>query len=310
MLGLLALSASAASKGEDLKVGESVIVVTENADVMVAQKKVASVPRGTEFKIRQQAPSWLLGEFQIENRTVLGWVRQEAVRRTRPDAIETTPHDFNWENLLYATIKLDKDFDFEAHVDDYLIAFRPAVWRQYRNDEFRLAEKRADALRVFRERVAEFDINREFLVLTKLTFGKYDFQRSVFPIDQANENHYWYEYRYTDTELPHKIMVFFKNPGLIAQIPMAADAAEQFLSARKSRGGEIDRRIYASIHVRVDSVKSQPGELWSEVRWAQFFSDSSRERLLYETPKPPPAGPTKTEESGSDVAGVGGEVNE
>jgi hypothetical protein len=310
ILGVLFLSASAASRGEDFKVGESVIVVTENADVMVEQKKVGDVPRGTIFKIRQQAPSWLLGEFKIENRTVLGWVSQVSVRRARPDVNETTPHDFNWENLLYATIKLDKDFDFEAHIDDYLIAFRPAVWKQYRNDEFRLAEKRAEALRAFRERVGEFDMNQEFLILTSLTFGKYDFERSVFPIDQANENHYWYEYRYTDTEFPRRIMVFFKNPGLIGQIPMAADAAEEFLAARKSRGGSVDRRVYASIRVRVDSVKSRPGELWSEVRWAQFFSDRGRERLLYETPKPPPAEARKTEESASDVVEVGAGTNE
>lgn len=310
MLGVLFLSATATSKAEDFKVGESVIVVTENADVMVEQKKVGDIPRGTIFKIRQQAPSWLLGEFKIENRTVLGWVSQEAVRRARPDVNETTPHDFNWENLLYATIKLDKDFDFEAHVDDYLMAFRSAVWKQYRNDEFRLAEKRADALRVFRERVGEFDIDREFLILTSLTFGKYDFERSVFPIDQANENHFWYEYRYTGTDFPHKIMVFFKNPRLIGQIPMAADAAEEFLAARKSRSGSVDRRVYASIRVRVVSVKSRPNELWSEIRWAQFFSDSGREKLLCETPKPPPAKPRKTEESASDVAEVGAETGE
>ena len=280
--------ASSLSNGEEFNVGESVIVATESVDVMAKQQKLGSVPRGTGFKIRQKNPSWLLGEFRIGNRTVLGWVRRKAVSHANPNSTETMAHDFTWENLLYAKVKLDKDFDFDTYVDDYLIAFRLAVWKRYRNDEFQLAKKRAEALRIFRERVDDFDLNQDFVIRANLTIGKYDFKRSAFPIEEATERHYWHEHRYTGSEFPDDINVFFKNPELIGYVRVPPDAAERFLSTRKNRRGDVNRQVFANIRIRVCSMKNERNELWSEIRWAQFFSDNKRTALLYETPKPPP----------------------
>ena len=309
MLALVFFSfiASSALCEEDFKVGESVVVAVENADVMVGERKLGSVPRGTEFKIRQLAPSYLMGEFRLGNRTVIGWVGEEAVGRSHSE--ETATHEFEWENLLYALVKLDKRFDFEAHVDDYLKAFRSAVWKQYRNDEFRLAEKRAEALLAFREVVDEFDLNQEFLVNAILTMEKYDFERSAFPIEEGTGTHYWYEDRYVDGEFPDKIRVFFKNPELIGCIPLPPDAAERFLATRKNSRGDVDRRIHARLYIRIISLKDKDGELWSEIRWAQFFSDKDRKTLLYETPKPPAESPA-TEEIKSDGSKTSEAVNE
>ncbi len=276
---------------EAFQVGESVVVAAENADVLVGERKLGTVPRGTEFKIRQLAPSYLMGEFRLGNRTVIGWVSEEAVGRLHPGSQETAKHEFNWENLLYAMIKLDKRFDFEAQVDDYLKAFRSAVWKQYRNDEFRLAEKRAEALDAFREVVEEFDLSQEFLINTSLTMAKYDFERSAFPIEEATDTHYWYETRYVDGEFPDQIKVFFKNSDLIGCIPLPPDDAERFLAMRKDSRGDVDRQVQAKVYIRIISLKDSDGELWSEIRWAQFFSDSDCKTLLYETPRPPAESP-------------------
>lgn len=44
--------------------------------------------------------------------------------------------------------------------------------------------------------------------------------------------------------------------------------------------------IFANVYIRVRSKKSNKGELWSEIRWAQFFSENNRKTSLHETSKP------------------------
>lgn len=303
---------SSVSSGQDFEVGESVIVSVENADVMNKQKKLGSVPRGTKFEIRQQAPSWLMGEFRINDRTVLGWVKETAVHRVPSESKEPEPHKFNWENLLIAMVKLYGDFDIRRHRDDYLQVFRPDAWKQYRNDEFQLEKRRAEAAEAFRERVTNFDLNRDFVVLASLTIGKYDFDRSAFPIEEATKTHYWYERRYPNGKFPDRIAVYFKNPELIRYISLSPDEAEQFLATRKNSRGDVNRKIYANVHIRIRSIKEWNDELLSEIRWAQFFSDDKRAKLLYETPKPPPevAPPEDKLESESDTAKASDDTDE
>ena len=294
---------SSVSTGQEFKVGEAVIVTAESTDVMSKQEKLGSVPRGTKFEIRQRAPSWLMGEFRIQDRTVLGWVKEAALRRAASAPKEPEPYEFSWENLLFAMAKLDKHFDVSAYWDDYLEVFRPAVWKEYRNDEFQLAKKKAEALEALRERIANFDLNRDFVIRANLTIGKYDFDRSAFPVEEATTSHYWYERHYPHGDFPERIEVYFSNPELMRHISLPPDKAEQFLASRKNSRGEVNRRICANVHIRLRSIKEGNEKLLSEIRWAQFFADDNRTTLLYETPKPPPEEATVTDkpDSESDV---------
>jgi len=279
--------------GQDFQVGETVVIATENAKVASKQENLGSVPRGTKFKIRQKNNSWLLGEFMIGNRTVLGWVQEKAVRLDDPDSKNKKTHVFSWENLLLARIKLDKDYDLEAHVDDYLKAFRPDVWKRYHDDEFQLERKRAEALRIFTQRVKDFDLDREFIISSAtVNIGKYDFKQSAFPIKEATDHHYWYKSRSTGSEFPSRFEVYFKNSELMKYLPMPADQAEQFLNERKNDNGYVDRELLAHIQVRIRATKNEDGdELLSEISKVRFFSGGNRKQLIYETPDAPPEVP-------------------
>ena len=86
--------------------------------------------------------------------------------------------------------------------------------------------------------------------------------------------------------LPTHISVFLNDPKMIGGIPMGPEEAERFIASRKSDYGSINRQVYANIRLRISGVRDS-GELESDVRWVQLFSDKGRTRLLYETPKSP-----------------------
>lgn len=249
--------------------------------------------KGPHLRFDKKNNSWLLGQFQIENKTVLGWVPVNSVRHDKLAKAVKKTHDFTWENLFLAGVKIDPDYDFEAHIDDYLKTFRADVWKRYHDDEFQLAKKRAEALRIFKRRVEEFDIKLEFVIpRATVTIEKYDFKRSAFPIEEATDTHYWYKTRNRHGNFPGTISVYFKNPELLKYLSMPADKAEQFLNSRKSSGGNVNRRVLASIRVRIWHKKGFDGDdLVSEIMGVQFFSGDKKEILLYETPDAPPETP-------------------
>ncbi len=281
---------SSFAHGQDFRVGQTVAIAASSASVQSKQQNLGSVPHGTQFTIRQKSSTWLLGEFQIGNRTVLGWVETKTVHPVENDAAVVETHEFNWENLFLARVKLDKYYDFDAHVDDYLKTFREDVWKKYHDDEFQLHKKRAEALRIFKQRVEEFDLDQEF-VITRATvhIEKYDFKHSAFPIKEATDHHYWYKTRYTHSDFPGNIKVFFENPELMKFLPMPAEEAERFLAARKDRSGNVDRELLAFIRIRVSKRKNAKGdELLTEIGGVKYYTTGKPKQFIYKTPDAPP----------------------
>jgi hypothetical protein len=273
--------------GGEPKIGDTVVVNTDQAEVRSKQGRLGTVPLGTQFSVKQQNGSWLLGLFQIEGRSAWGWMKASSVRVMEPEITQQPTHEFTWHNLLLARDKIDDNFSLEDHVDGYMQSARSGVWKQCRYDEFQLEKKRIETLAILKKRLADFDIERDFMLKTHLTFQAYDFKGSTFSINEATEDHYWYGNHYnSSSSLPSRLVVYLKDPKMIGGIPMEPEAAERFVASRKSHYGSIDRKVYANIRLRITGVRSSGG-MESEVRWAQFFSDSGRTRLIYETPKSP-----------------------
>ncbi len=273
--------------GREPQIGDSVIVVSDRAEVKSKEGSLGIVPRGSQFSVKQKSGPWLLGLFQIEGRRVFGWMHPSSVHVLEPDITQLPAHEFTWHNLLLARDKVDDHFTLADHVDDYMKSVRSNVWEQNRNDEFQLQKRRIETLAIVNKRVAEFDIERDFILKTHLTFDSYDFEKGMFPIKEATDSHYWYEYNsgYSD-DLPNQLEVYLKDPKMISGIPMEATAAERFVAVRKSSYGSVNRRVYANIRLRITGIRSSGG-LEAEVRWAQFFGNKNRTQLVFETPRSP-----------------------
>ena len=231
---------SSVSHGQDFHVNETVAVATDSTEVKSKQQSLGSIARDTKFSIRQKNGSWLLGEFKIDNKTVLGWVSAKSVRRVTGSEAVAKTHKFTWENLLLANVKLDKDFDFDANVDSFMQTFRKDVWNRYHDDEFQMRKKRPEALRIFKQRVKDFDLDQQFLLANaRVFFDKYSFDHSAFPILEIDETNYWYKDRYTNGDFPSRMRVFFKNTEMMQYMPLPADDAERFLATRKNKRGNV-----------------------------------------------------------------------
>lgn len=195
-------------------------------------------------------------------------------------------YELTWENLLLASIKLDKRFDYESHVDAYMQIFRSQVWDRVRNNEFELDGKRQETVEIMKYRVQEFSLDRSFLIRSDLELGKYDFSKQEFPVLNVSETHYWYEYQYSAGSFPSRFSVFVSNPALLSAMPMTKDKAEQFLRRRTDRNGNISREVPATIVIRILRAKDERGQLLGEIQSASVFEDKDRKRLVWEVKKP------------------------
>lgn len=188
-------------------------------------------------------------------------------------------HEFSWDNLAFAEIKLSGSFDYDNHVDWYMQKYRPSVWKSCKDDEFTLEDRRQETLAMFRERVKQFDETQTFYLRARISIGAYDFKEGSFPIKNMGPTNYWYENIYGSGDMPSKIRVYMTNYDGFQQLPMPKDQARSFVSSRKSRSGNVDRNIYAMFELKLVGRRSR-GELEAEVQTATFYSDNSHTRFL------------------------------
>lgn len=201
-------------------------------------------------------------------------------------SITCDAHDFSWDNLLLSKMKIQKGFDYEAHVDSYMKVFRPVVWKRYQNDEFELEDKRRETLSLMKDRVDAFQIEEEMELNGTMTLGGYDFDNLEFPIKEATESHYWYKSRYTSSDFPSSFSIYFSNPELIRTLPMEKDEARSFITRRKDRYGNVDRRIQMTLKFTVSKMKNAHDEFLVEIKSARFYDDKGRTRLVHQVTTP------------------------
>ncbi len=205
-------------------------------------------------------------------------------------------HDFTWDNLALACIKLDKNYDVDANVEWYMQKYRSDTWNHSRNDEFLFHEKKEETRKLFQERIDQFNVGETFVLRADMTIGNYDFTNEEFPREPSGPDSYWYKTssKYSDS-IPYRLKVFMKNHEFLEAVPMDANTARAFIQSRKNRNGYVDRHVYGLVEFRLIKLKGE-GELLAEALKVTYFRDSARRQ---------PIGPTriwkpKTERASTD----------
>lgn len=212
--------------------------------------------------------------------------------------------DFNYQNMMLARMKLDKSFDYEAYSDSYMRAFRPVVYKTYRNDEFQFRRKKRETVELMKEATKDFKLDAPMKLTGRMTLGQYDFDKQQFPVKEATDTYHWYVNRPGGGgDLPYRYSIYFQNPELIRAIPMKEDIAEEFIKRRKNQYGKIDRVVQATIQFKLDKLKNGKDEFFVIIQSAQFFDDKGRTRLIHEVKLPPKR---KTNESEAITKGEKG----
>ena len=174
--------------------------------------------------------------------------------------------DFNYRLMLTDDAPLNKYFDYESSVDDFMKCFRGPLWTRVQNDEFQLQAKRAETLEQMRSEVASADLGAPVELVTNVQFGDYDFGKQRFALRPLSDASYYnVTAPCTVMSLPAEIRVFFSNPGILDGLPMSADKAKAFLDGRKTSYGAVDRTLQATITFKVTRMKAD-GELVGEIQ--------------------------------------------
>ena len=193
---------------------------------------------------------------------------------------QATAHDFTWDNLALASIKLDKNYDVDANVEWYMENYREATWNLARNDEFSMHEKKEETRKIFQNRIDQFDVERTFTLRANMEIGDYDFSNQEFPRDHNGPDSYWYKSssKYSDS-IPSTLKLFMKNYDFLHGVPMEPAAARAFIQSRKNRTGYVDRSVYAIVEFRIVKLKEE-GELLAEALKVTYYRDSARRQPL------------------------------
>lgn len=199
-------------------------------------------------------------------------------------------HDLDWKSLLIASLKLRPGLDYDANVDSYMEVFRPDVWKRYRNDEFEMVGKRKETIELMKQSIASFSLQETILVRTSTEFGNYEFESKSFPINAWSESSYFYASAYPHGSFPSSMSLFLSNPKAVSRIALGEDQAKEFVRNRKDRSGNVDRRLYVLLQLRIVKAKSNPGELLAEITNCRVYADERYSKLLHEfdvAPKTP-----------------------
>ena len=193
--------------------------------------------------------------------------------------------DFNYRLLLTDTAHLNRYFDFDSSVDDFMKCFRGPLWTRVQNDEFQLEAKRAETLAQMKAEAASANLDAPVQLVTNVTFGDYDIGKQRFALRPLSDASYYNATAPCSVSaLPGEIRVFFSNPGVLDGLPMPADKAKAFLDGRKTPYGSVDRALQATITFKVTRMKAD-GELVGEIQKV-VLTDLGAQKLgvLYSVP--------------------------
>ena len=191
--------------------------------------------------------------------------------------------ELNWENMLFSSLKLQKNIDYEKNADCYLQQFRKTLWNKYRNDEFELEARRKESITQLKNRIAAFDLNDEFVTYTDFNIGKYNFKKQSFPVSGLTQTTYFYQTVYAGCgDFARQYKVFFNNTNMIGDLNMPKEKAKQFIKYRKDSRGKISRKIYAKLYFKIVSLKGSPDNLMAKLTRVTLYDNHKRQRVLKE----------------------------
>ena len=196
-------------------------------------------------------------------------------------------HDFSYDNLMIARMKMDEGFDYEAFAESYMQVFRPVVYKSYRDDEFQFRKKKKETIELMKKAAKNFDLTKDFTINTTMTLGKYDFDKQEFPVIQATDTHYWYKNRPRyGSDLPSSYKIFFSNHDLIRTVPMPEERAGEFIAQRKDRSGRINRVVQCTLKFRIERIRTSNQEFSVTIESAKFYDDKGRTRQIHQIERP------------------------
>lgn len=191
-------------------------------------------------------------------------------------------HEFTWHNLLNASAKMTENFDYQNYVDSYMQLYRKQVWQKYHDDEFALQDKRKETIKIMKEKFESFDASEPFVIRTELSFGKYDFENNIFPVNGLEKGTYFPQSHYNTGAFPHSFELHVKSVDRIGDLSMPKNEARKFINSRKDTNGDVDRTIFAKLLINPTGSSSDLEKVEGELVKVTLFSDQGMQQQIQE----------------------------
>ncbi len=193
---------------------------------------------------------------------------------TYVSSVTCSANEFSWKNLMLAEAQLDPDYDFEANASWYMKMYRPNVWKRSKNNEFTFHGEIQKTAEIFKKQAKELDLKDTFTIKSNLTLGKYNFKTNSFPITPNGSETYWKKYRpIYASDAVREYRVFMQNHELLKEIKVKFDEAQKLIESRTGRYGDVDRRVWIELKIKIIKRRSERGQLLGVVEKATFYQD-------------------------------------
>ena len=172
-------------------------------------------------------------------------------------------YEFQYDDLLFAYMKLYPNFDYDSYVDDYMQLYRNPVWTRSHSDEFEMQKARDETLKIMKDNGAKFKTDEPFHLTTQANFGEYDFKAGKFDMNPLGIDTVFTSNPNCCVQNLKAMKVSFSNPDVISGLPMSADDAKTFLEHHKS-GGMVNRSLNVNLSFVVKEAK-EDNEMLAEI---------------------------------------------
>lgn len=142
--------------------------------------------------------------------------------------------------------------------EEYLFRFKNDLYNKTREDEFEYHSALKTSSNEIQLKVSEVDTNKIYSINTTVNLQKYDFNSEGFPINEKDAtilllkdvSQIWYNSKEDYSQLSISFLNF-KNFAFLSYPP---EEAKGFISRRKDKYGNIDRKVYIKIFFTINKA--------------------------------------------------------
>tara|TARA_Y100000782_G_C10178940_1_gene263157 strand:- start:836 stop:1636 length:801 start_codon:yes stop_codon:yes gene_type:complete len=263
-------------------VSKSVALVLSIFFVTACKTTLPSPPDGAE---RGPISEFIWGKSDIQSEKVSDDVLAEVSPSKINDKYQDAYDDgYNWEYFFTAYRKMSKYFSYEQSATDLMKVYYPKTYKKYRNDEFELASKKAEAVERIKQDTNNFDETRVHKLFTEWDFGKYDFDKGEFPLESlSSTTSYRFKQdhiRMPKNKFPREFKLYLTNPEVIGDLKMAPEKAKVFLQKKKNSRGRIDRELPAMFYFKFVRLDEGEGIFYGEVLGGEVYYGKDDKRVI------------------------------
>lgn len=232
-------------------------------------------------------------------------------------AEQLDPRKFSGHNLQMQALKLsviNENINLEeVNHNVIMYMFTQDEYLKSEENAFALRKLYPKALKIAKQKIAQWNEKQPFIIYANLDFAKYNFDAHKFSfrpftkdVYYSKKSDWWfgndknYGYIVSNTNFkeypwtPDTFAVFFDNSSLVDGLPMPEDKASKFIDSRTDENGNVNRKIIGVLIFTINGFSTERSNSLSNSRSGEYtaftgsfttvkiYPDENSTEMLYE----------------------------